>query len=305
MPEPDTKYHWKPDEGVSEGLQRIVSEQLQAAIWQLSPKALSLDNAVHEARKSLKKARSAMRLVHGSFGTHYEKLYRLENSVLRDAGRSLSPLRDAQALIEVFDQINGQYREKLGDRSLVSIREGLVARKQGLKQEFESKRVRAKVLKTLRESAGRVEKWKLKKGDFESISSGFATTIRRNQKASKAASSPDSFHEWRKRVKDLRYQYSLLNKAWPAVFEGYEQAAKDLEQRLGDDHNLVVLRKTVLENPKDFGAEEDVNAMIDLIDEQQKKIRKDSKAHAIRLYFDKPVQWRKRLDRYWAAAQAE
>ena len=58
-PQPDTKYHWKLDEDASEGLQRIVSEQLQEAIWQLSGNAPSLDECVHEARKALKKTRSA------------------------------------------------------------------------------------------------------------------------------------------------------------------------------------------------------------------------------------------------------
>ncbi len=60
---PEATYHWKADESVSKGLQRIVGEELQVVIWQLSENSAVLDEAVHEARKSLKKIRSALRLL--------------------------------------------------------------------------------------------------------------------------------------------------------------------------------------------------------------------------------------------------
>jgi hypothetical protein len=46
----------------------------------------------------------------------------------------------------------------------------------------------------------------------------------------------------------------LLGKTSPAVLGGYEQAAKDLDQKLGDDHNLVVMRNTILGAPDNFMA---------------------------------------------------
>ena len=142
-------------------------------------------------------------------------------------------------MIEIFDELNGQYREELGDRSLVSVRDGLVAHKNELHRDFERKRVVGRALKTLREVAARVEKWDLGKGDFSAVSKGFARTVRRNRRACDAAyddPSPEAFHEWRKRAKDLRYHLALLSKAWPAVLDGYGEAAKDLEHKLGDDH---------------------------------------------------------------------
>ena len=297
---PDPKYHWKADESVSQGLQRIVREELELAIWQLSENAAATDEAVHEARKCLKKIRSAMRLLQIGIGPVYEK----ENGVLRGAGRKLSPVRDSQALIEIFDELKGKYREKLGDRSLVPIRDGLVAHKKQLDADFERKRLRGKVLKTLRESADRVDKWNLNGADAAAITQGFARTIRRNRKAYANAysdSDPLAFHEWRKRAKDLRYHLNLLSKAWPPVLDGYEEAAKDLEQKLGDDHNLVVLRDTILEEPHDFGKEADISAFLKIVDDRQKKLRSDSKTLAERLYSEKPRYWRKRIQSCWAA----
>jgi CHAD domain-containing protein len=298
--EPEAKYHWKAAESVSEGLQRIVSQQLQLAVWQLSENAPSLDEAVHEARKSLKKIRSALRLTRSLLGREYDK----ENGVLRDAGRKLSPVRDSQALIEMFDELNGKYREKLGNRSLVSVRDGLVARKKELSSGFQRKRVRGNVLKSLHEVAARVKKWDLEEGDSRIVSQGFAGTIRRNRKACGDAYAdlrPEGFHEWRKRAKDLRYQLGLLSKAWPPVLDGYGDAAKELESKLGDDHNLVVVRNTILEKPDNFGKEEDISAFLKIVEDHQQKLRSESRSLATRLYSEKPKYWRRRLDLCWSA----
>lgn len=288
---PDAKYHWKADEGVSEGFRRIVFDELELTIWQLSENAAALDEAVHEARKSLKKIRSVMRLMRDILGPHYDK----ENAALGDAGRKLSPLRDAEALIEMFDQLD--------DRGLVSVRKGLAERKKELGRDFHRKRVRANVLKTLREVAARVKKWDLPQADVEIVSSGFAETIRRNRKARDvaiASSKPEDFHEWRKRAKDLRYHLALVGKAWPKVLDGYQEAAKDLEAKLGDDHNLAVLRTTILEQPDRFGKQEDIKAAMEIIDDRQQKLRAEAQSLAEPLYHEKPKQWRKRLEFCWS-----
>jgi CHAD domain-containing protein len=266
---PEAKYHWKADESVSKGLRRIVREQFEIAIWQLAENTASLDKAVHEARKCIKKIRSALRLVK----------YDEANEALRDGGRKLSPLRDAQALLEIFDELNDKYRDTLGDHNLVSIRDGLVARKDKLCRDFQRQRLVTKVLKRLRGLAAGVEKWNLEK-DVETISKGFGRTIRRNRKARDSAclvSRPEAFHEWRKRAKDLRYQLELVGKAWPPVLEGYGNAAKELEGKLGDDHNLAVLRDAILRKPDDFGNHQDISALMKVVEHHQQHLRSEAR----------------------------
>ncbi len=305
---PEPKYHWKSGEKLADGLQRIVSEQLQCAIWHLAESGPTLDEAVHEARKSLKKARSAMRLMQGELDAKYDKQRDQENGVLRAAGLKLSPVRDSQALIEIFDELNQKYREKLGNRSLVSVRDGLVGHKKKLCDDFNRKPVRSTVLKALRESAARIKKWKLGDAGGSAVSRGFARTIGRSQKACAEAyadSGPEAFHEWRKRAKDLRYHFGLIAKAWPSVLDGYEDAAKGLESLLGDDHNLVVLRNTILGRPGNFGKEEDLSAFLEVVDDRQKKLRSEARTLAARLYSEKPKVWRKRLNLCWSVWKDE
>ena len=58
--------------------------------------------AVHEARKSLKKARSLLRLSRGTLDPGER---RRENAALRDAGRELSAARDAEVMLEAIDDL--------------------------------------------------------------------------------------------------------------------------------------------------------------------------------------------------------
>jgi CHAD domain-containing protein len=284
---------------VAEGLKRIVADQLQLAIWELSADQGPTDHAVHEARKCLKKLRSAMRLFQNILGKEYEQ----GNVALRDAGRKLSPLRDSQALIEMFDELNDKYRDDLGDRSLVSIRDGLVKRKKSLAREFQQKRTRGAVLKSLRTFARRADKWNVNEAGLVALSKGFARTIRWNQQACQTAyaeSRSESFHEWRKRAKDLRYHLNLVSKAWPEVLDGYEAAAKDLESKLGDDHNLVVMRDTILEKPDTFGKEEDITAFLKVVYDHQKNFGPTAESSPI-ASIPKTKVWRRRLELCWRA----
>ena len=85
-------------------------------------------------------------------------------------------------------------------------------------------------------------------------------------------------------------------KTWPEVLDGYEAAAKDLEGKLGDDHNLVVMRDTILGKPEAFGRKEDITAFLKIVDNHQKKLRSDCRMLANRLYSEKPKSWRARLE---------
>ena len=59
-------YRLKDAEGMATGLRRIVAEQLGDAATQLRSRTdETRDDAIHEARKDLKKARAALRLTRG------------------------------------------------------------------------------------------------------------------------------------------------------------------------------------------------------------------------------------------------
>jgi CHAD domain-containing protein len=86
----------------------------------------NLDEAIHEARKSVKKVRTVLRLMQGDLGN----TYREESSFLRDVGRKLSQFRDAGAIIEIFDALKQKSPNELNARTFDLIGRELQARKE-------------------------------------------------------------------------------------------------------------------------------------------------------------------------------
>src|ERR1700730_6292152 len=116
-------YRLKSKESVPEGINRVVKEELEAGSHQLNGKSrANRDEAVHEARKSVKKIRAVLRLMRPELDGTYDAQTRR----LRAVGRKLSEFRDAGAIVETFDNLKKKYRSDLKKHSLDSIRRRLV-----------------------------------------------------------------------------------------------------------------------------------------------------------------------------------
>jgi CHAD domain-containing protein len=107
----------------------------------------------------------------------------------------------------------------------------------------------------------------------------------------------NDFHTWRKRTKDVRYQLEFLHKMWEDVLSGYAASAKQLEQALGKDHDLAVLRgmiprKTALEK-------KDAALLIAVIRDERKVLRKEAESTGQLLYGESPKLWTERCWQTW------
>jgi len=94
-------------------------ETIDQALEQLEPGQPVPDENIHTARKSLKKARAVLRLLRDGMS---DDVYQAENSGLRDAGRVLSPIRDARSLIDAFDSLHDRYTKELEQVELEPLR---------------------------------------------------------------------------------------------------------------------------------------------------------------------------------------
>ncbi len=295
-------YRLKRSEPVSEGIKRIVLEEIDSATEQLG-KTNHRDEAIHEARKSLKKVRGAMRLVQPELGRTYAR----ENTQLGDVGRKLSELRDATAMIEVFDGLVDKYKSSLRQGALISIRQGLEKFKRDTEQAA-GVEVVEQAISTLRAARERAQDWPLESDGFPSVAPGLKERYRRGRKAMALARkdpSPENFHEWRKRVKDHWYHVRLLGGSWTDVLKEREGDLKSLETWLGDDHNLVVLRGKIDRNPEQFGEKDDIRLFLALSTQYGQELRDNALALGERLYEEKPRQFTQNLSKLWEAWQAE
>lgn len=97
-------------ETVPGGVKRIALEQLDKAVKQTKPEAKDQDEAIHDARVSLKKLRALLRLARAK---HNDDVFAHENTYYRDAGRRLSEVRDTTAMIAAFDKLAEHYVDQL------------------------------------------------------------------------------------------------------------------------------------------------------------------------------------------------
>jgi CHAD domain-containing protein len=231
---------------------------------------------VHEARRELKKARAALRLVRGGIG---EKTFRRENSPLRAVARRLSAVRDAQVLIDAFD--------RLAPRGFAAVRRRLLE---------ESRRAQARALaqgsllggaKTLRHARRRAKRWGCAAADSETVFSGLERSYRNGRKAMRRSldsGAEADFHEWRKQAKYLRYELQLLEDSWPAWVSRYCGELRALSDRLGDAHDLGLLDAKIHEA-----------GLAVLIQARRRKLRAQAERMGRRLYAEKPKAFAARL----------
>jgi CHAD domain-containing protein len=196
--------------------------------------------AVHEARKSLKKTRALLRLVRPGLG---DRVYRRENRSLRDAGRLISGARDADVLVETVERLAERYVGRIPAADFEGLRDHLRAASLAARAgSAGGGRITAAGM--LDGVVGRIDDWPLERCHGKTLAAGLERAYRRGRHAFAAADADptiERLHDWRKRVKDLWYHQRLVCPAWPEVLGAQAEEAHRLSEILGDDHDLAVL----------------------------------------------------------------
>jgi len=288
----------------ADALRSAVREQLDDAVRRLrDDRADDPAKAVHEARKDLKKARSLLRLARPGLP---RAVYRRENGVLRDTGRSLSGARDADVLVETVAGLGERYTGQLPEAQFEALHAGLAAAAAEAR-EHEGDAAAEDAVATLDAVAVRIGDWPLDRCDHDTLVHGATRGYKRGRAALAAAENTPSverLHDLRKRVKDLWYHGRLLEEAWPRVVKAQSRAAHDLADLLGDDHDLAVLAERV-ERGVATDTPIDDEAVLALIARRRAELQAEAMPIARRLYAEPPKAFRARLREYVRAAGAE
>jgi len=232
-----------------------------------------------------------LRLAQAELGGTYAK----ENDGLRTIAADLSEIRDAAAIIETFDELPDA-------KNFAPVRQRLIERKKQMEAAKDRDAVMKQAGLALRRLGKRARTWPIKTTGFEAIAPGLEGCYRKGRRAMKVAGeeqTPESFHEWRKRVKDHWYHTRLIESLWTEEMQAREKSLKELETWLGDDHNLAVLRGLVSAEPAAFGETAIVDALLDRIDDREKALRRNSLSLGARLYDEKPKRFRRRVEHLW------
>ncbi|MGN6870809.1 MAG: CHAD domain-containing protein [Solirubrobacteraceae bacterium] len=295
-------YRLHPGEAVPDGLRRCAREQLDRAIEELSYRVADDPiEAVHEARKSLKKARSLLRLGRGTLAPDER---RRDNDALRDAGRKLSAARDAEVMLEATDELAERFAGQVPQASFDAIRRHLVAERDPARRRVLESGLTGQVAEELKAVRGRIDDWTLRRDGWKAVEPGLQRSYARGRAALEQARSrptATNLHEWRKRTKDLWYHLRLLKPLAPGIVGGAVKDADKLSKLLGDDHDLAVLHATLERGAGDLKV--DVDAVLALIDHRREQLQAEALVLGQRLYAERPKAFVARIHRYWKASR--
>jgi CHAD domain-containing protein len=289
-------YRLQPDESVPDGLRRSARDQLDRAIDELST-GVAVDpvEAVHEARKALKKTRSLLRLGRGAL--HPEERRR-DNAAMRQAGRRLSDARDAEVMLEATDALADRFAGRLPQATFDAIRHHLAAERRP------EPGLTSQVADELGAVRSRVEHWSSRGTGWKALEPGLLRTYTRGRNGLEQARhdpSVENLHEWRKRTKDLWYHLRLLKPFAPGIVGGAAKDADRLSKLLGDDHDLAVLHEALERGAGELKV--DVDAVLELIDHRRDQLQVEAVALGQRLYAERPKAFVARMHRYWNASR--
>jgi CHAD domain-containing protein len=276
-------YRLKRNRPMQKELRRIVTKELEAAIAELRNDGSATETSVHEARKSIKKIRAAIRLMRDELGSSYKT----DNRLLRDVGRSLSDLRDASVLVSSLDTLGARTQSSQTKACLKKLAAEFRMRQQQTVHDKHSFATVEAAARQLESFTPRVDAWPWRKKGFAALQGGCKRTLKRTREAFNVVqqdATPQHLHDWRKRVKDHWYVTRLLCGVWPDVTTSFERTLNDLETKLGDHHNLQVLAERIgaLDDP-DFDVASKT-AVLRLVANEQNRLSQEAIKIGERVY---------------------
>jgi CYTH domain-containing protein/CHAD domain-containing protein len=296
---PSRAYRLHDDEDAAAGMRRVIVGRLEKAAERLREPddGDALAEAIHGARKDLKKARAGLRLIRDELG---EDTFKRENRALRDAGRMLSASRDAEVKLTTLDSLGEDESGDPPPGPTALWREALLADRDRIVDADADQTGAA--TEAIEAVLGRAPQWRIRHDGWKLLSPGLDTAYRDGRDAFTALGSSPSFddvHDLRKRGKDLWYQVRLLRDAWPAVLEASAEEIHDFTDLLGDHHDLAVLAEDLAGREEIDGAHRPI--LVALIEARQAALLAAAVSAGERIYAEKPKAFARRLRAYWRA----
>jgi CHAD domain-containing protein len=289
-------FHLQTNEHLDRGMRRILRQQIDAATKRGTTGANgSTSRHVHRVRKHVKKMRAVLRLLRAEIGT---PRFKVVNRRLRDMGRQLSAVRDAQVRVRTVDELCELFFE--GRDEFPKIRRRLTR----------DSRDRARESAATIEKIGRVSRTVRREVRSLKVSGLGPARLRQSlhciYKQARAAfiaarqdPAPNRLHELRKRLKDLWYDLRVVRLVFPEVLEEQARQAKLLTKYLGENLDLAVMREALTREKwkPDTAAERE--ALLAIIDARRPRLRRAALDLAAQFFNERPPAFARRVSAYF------
>jgi CHAD domain len=243
-----------PGEPLADALPRIALGQVDLTLELLASENGALNaKAVHETRKALKRLRALLRLVEQQLG---EQQFARENDALRNTAQRLSSARDAEVMLGTLDALLASHPRKLGRRrGVLKLRKRMLEEQQRVQRAtLSDPATRTALVAELNGFRARVAAWTLAdRPRIALVERDLTRLYRQGQKRHLRVlrgkgQQTIAMHQWRKRVKELRYAAEILQRRDTSQRRSAEERLRKVARRadalgelLGEEHDLALL----------------------------------------------------------------
>lgn len=285
-------YELRHDETLGEGLRRICRKQIENAIAIAAGEKETDDTPVHQTRKHLKKARAALRLVRKEIG---RGLFERQDRCLRDVGRLISDIRDAEVRLQMVRQLQditqrrgrGLYREL--EKMLMLELENFVA----AFAEWQTQAV-----PMLEEAKAATDVWAVDQFSGKQLRRAVQATYKRGCNTlaqARATPSAEKFHEFRTEAKMLWYQLRILRPVNPVVLKTLSDELRSLGDLLGRAHDLSFLDQRLRDENGKSEWQREGHKLLAVIEVSARDLQRGAAELAERFFAERPRDFGSRV----------
>jgi len=290
----------KQGESGTHGARRITRRRVKSALRTLGPKQTG-DSSIHAARKELKRARATLRLLRDALG---KTAYKKENTALRDAARPLSEARDGRVLLDALSTLVKYYGAPAANLPLSGFKRALTRRRTQARRRVLGKPGPLRhARKALRKVRSRSDDWDVGRHGWSVLGAGLKRTYTKGRNAlarARARPTNENLHECRKQTKYFWHQLQLFEPLRPeSKVAGLAGLAHQVEDLLGDDHDLAVLAEQAKEARDAFPKPAGREGLLTLIERCRAGLQKKALQLGLRLYEERPAVFIARIEKYW------
>jgi CHAD domain-containing protein len=296
-------FRLRPDESVTHGLRRLARKELERARGELRKTNPPRDEAIHEARKSVKKVRAILQLIEDDEGNGVGG----SGKRLHSVNRTLSGLRDADVMIETFARLRTRHPRLFSEHTFARVHHDLAARKRDVTRTAGRNGDWTSVDRKLQTARRSAKRWKPTHKSSGALTRGIRAAHRRGRKAMMRAreqQQASDFHAWRKEIKALWYALRLIEHSDPGLRRDI-RALNRGETLLGDEHNLVVLCEQLSRDSSVCRGPVDIDRLRLMADRDQCRLRKQALERVRQIYERGSGAYARAVVRAWKASRSQ
>lgn len=257
------------DEPLRAGLVRVADNLVKNALERIRNPSSDRVEDLHFVRVTIKRLRAILRLIRPAIK---KRAFDRENVRLRTAARRLSIARDADVARQTLATLPSAKQSEV-DSAAVAL---AGFRKNGAPGADMSKMMKV-TASDLDQTRRNLHRLRISRHEWKAIEPGVRKVYRQCRKRMRRAlghGDDDAYHKWRIRIKSLYYELQMLQSVWPARLTKMVAGLNKLQDQIGADHDLVVLKRSLDRNPDRFGGSESVERVLRSVNDKRRKLRR-------------------------------